>query len=242
LVFQHIAVEHPGFFRDLMAADGSRWDVVELDRGDPIPTALSTYDALFVMGGPMDVWDEATLPWLTAEKRAIQEWVLHGRRPFLGVCLGHQLLAEAVGGSVGRMARPEVGVCEVQLTPDGGRDPLLKGVAERFSSLQWHGAEVAHLPKDAVVSAINADGVIEAFRYGDRAFGLQFHVETTADTVREWGSVPAYEASLAAVKGPNGLEDLDRAAAASLPNFQALARRIYANFAAIVADAAPADL
>ena len=75
LVFQHIAIEHPGIFRDFMAEDGVRWDAVELDAGEAIP-ALDPYDALIVMGGPMDVFEEDKHPWLVAEKRAIRDWVV----------------------------------------------------------------------------------------------------------------------------------------------------------------------
>lgn len=85
LVFQHIAVEHPGSFREMMAADGIAWDTVALDEGAAIP-CLEDYAALLVMGGPMDVWEEDRYPWLAAEKQAIRRWIDLGR-PFLGVCL-----------------------------------------------------------------------------------------------------------------------------------------------------------
>jgi len=80
LVFQHIAIEHPGIFRDFLAADGVAWDAVELDAGDPIPP-LDGYDALLVMGGPMDVWEEDAHPWLAAEKRAIRAAVAERAMP-----------------------------------------------------------------------------------------------------------------------------------------------------------------
>ena len=104
LVFQHIDVEHPGIFRRFLAEEGVPWTAVELDRGEPIPD-MTDFDALWVMGGPMDVWQEAENPWLRAEKAAIREAVLGRRMPFLGICLGHQLLADALGGEVGPMGK-----------------------------------------------------------------------------------------------------------------------------------------
>jgi GMP synthase-like glutamine amidotransferase len=113
LVFQHSAVEHPGLFREIMRKDGVSWDTVELHAGQSIPP-LAGYDALLVLGGAMNVWDEAEHPWLVAEKAAIRSFVNELRRPFLGICLGHQLLADALGGSVGRMPEVEIGISDLR--------------------------------------------------------------------------------------------------------------------------------
>ncbi len=111
LVFQHIACEHPGIFRDFLKADGFTYDAVELDEARD--SALDRYDALWVMGGPMDTWEEDQHPWLIAEKAAIREAVIDRRLPYFGLCLGHQLLAAALGGEVGKMAISEVGLLGV---------------------------------------------------------------------------------------------------------------------------------
>ena len=119
LVLQHAAAEHPGIFRGFLEEDGHSWDAVELDEGEQLP-ALGGYDGLWVMGGPMDVWQEELHPWLKAEKEIIREAVEGRGMAFLGLCLGHQLLAEALGGSVGPAETPEIGVLNVQLTEEGG--------------------------------------------------------------------------------------------------------------------------
>jgi len=232
LVLQHIAVEHPGVFRDYLAGDDIPWDAVELDEGEPIPN-LDGYDLLFAMGGPMDVWEEAAHPWLVTEKAAIREWVI-ADRPFLGFCLGHQLLADAMSGSVGPAAESEVGIKDVELTGAGLTDPLFTGVPQLLPCMQWHSAAVLELPRDAVVLARSAVCPIQAFRVGEAAYGLQFHIEVTNATAGEWGCVPAYAESLEATMGAGALGRLESDMAAALPAFNRSARRIYDNFMSII--------
>ncbi|MEQ8660918.1 MAG: type 1 glutamine amidotransferase [Gammaproteobacteria bacterium] len=228
LVFQHLDVEHPGIFRDFMRAEAIAWDTVELDTGGAIPP-LDDYAALVVMGGPMDTWQEDLHPWLAAEKAAIRGWVAAGR-PFLGVCLGHQLLAAALDGEVRPAARAEVGVCEVELNAAGREHPFFSGVPARFECLQWHGAEVARAPAGARVLASSPDCAVQALALGRHAFSFQFHVEVIDSTVDDWAAIPAYRASLERTLGPAGVADFRAATAARMQAFNGLARRVYDNW------------
>jgi GMP synthase-like glutamine amidotransferase len=235
LVFQHHPHEHPGTFREFFAEDGVRWDVVRLDAGEAIP-AFDGYDALVVMGGPQDVWQEDRYPWLVAEKAAIREAVAERGMPYLGVCLGHQLLADALGGEVELMkGRAEIGVREVTLTEEGMRDPLLGGDANALHCLQWHAAEVTALPGGALKLACNDASPFQAIRWGERAYGLQFHVEATDTTVPDWAGIPAYRKALERGLGAGELPLLEAEAKRRAAEFRASAKRLYQRFRTLLA-------
>jgi GMP synthase-like glutamine amidotransferase len=229
LVFQHIDIEHPGIFRDFFAADGIAWDAVELDAGEKIP-AFDGYDALWVMGGPMDVWQEDEHPWFRAEKAAIRDAVLGRRMPFMGICLGHQLLGASVGGKVGKAAQAEVGILDVELTAAGRRDALFDGIADRFKALQWHGAEVQEAPPGATILAQSPLCRVQAMRIGSNAYGLQYHTELTPQTVAEWAHVPTYACSLDQTLGQGALPRLEAEATRHMADFNRDSRRLYDNF------------
>jgi GMP synthase-like glutamine amidotransferase len=238
LVFQHVAVEHPGALRQLWRENGDEWCTVELDAGDRVPE-LNDFDLLVVMGGPMDVWHEDLYPWLAPEKAAIRHWVKDRGRPFLGICLGHQLLAAALGGGVRLMDQPEIGIGEVTLTDAGRRDPLFAGFAPPLETFQWHGAEISRLPEGAEVLAMNSSCPIQAFRYGPHAYGLQYHIEITASTVQEWSEIPEYRVGLEGMFGADAAARLSEMLAHRLASFTASARRLNENISAIVTAARP---
>jgi len=219
----------------MMDADGT-WDVVRLDAGDSIPD-IEQYDALMVFGGPMNVWEEGLFPWLKQEKEAIRDFVLKLNRPYLGVCLGHQLLAAALEGAVGKMAVPEVGVRTVKRTLAGATDQILGLLPDAFPTVQWHGAEVKSLPANSVLLATNEACPVQAFRVGSFAYGVQYHVEVGPSTISEWGNVPEYKHALELIAGQHGQNSFERAAAESMPLFLQSARKIYRGFRELAARA-----
>ena len=233
LVFQHIAIEHPGVFRDFLQEDGLEWTAVELDEGEPIPD-LDAYDALWVMGGPMDVWEDDAYPWLEPERAAIREAVVERKMPFLGFCLGHQLLAQALGGEVGPAAEPEIGIMEVELTEAGRASPIFEGLPAVHSCLQWHGAEVLRAPPGAQTLAASRACAVQALGYAGHAFSIQYHIEITGDTVPQWGDVPAYEQALEQAMGKGALSAFEARAADNMADLNRSAHCIYDNFMRIV--------
>lgn len=229
LVFQHIDCEHPGSFRGMLNRAGIEWDVVALDEGGTIPD-LAGYDALWVMGGPMDVWDEDKFAWLIEEKEAIRTWVQDMGKPFMGLCLGHQLLAASLGGECNWLKPPEIGILEIELTPQGRAEPLFDGWPDRQKVLQWHSVEVTRPPIGAVILARSERSAVQAMRVGNNAWSMQYHVELEPDTVTSWAAVPSYHEALLRSVGVDGFEDMKEQAASHMDGFTASAETLFRNF------------
>ena len=124
----------------------------------------------------MDVWDVEEHPWLVPEKAAIRQWVRELNKPYLGLCLGHQLLADALGGTCGPQRPPEIGILDVELTPEGLSDPLFDGLPAQQKCLQWHSVAVAQPPDGATILASSQDCRAQAMRVGNNAWSMQYHV------------------------------------------------------------------
>ncbi len=180
LILQHVRPEPPGTIADALDDRGLSHRTVKIFRDEPVPDTLDA-DGLVVMGGPMGVDDVDDRPHLSQEFTLIEE-ALRDDDPVLGVCLGSQLLAHVLGAEVRPAPKKEIGWHEVALTDAAADDPLFREVDESFTAFHWHG-DVFALPDGAVPLARSAQTEHQAFRYGERAYGLLFHLEVTPTTV-----------------------------------------------------------
>jgi GMP synthase-like glutamine amidotransferase len=188
LVVTHSATEGPGTLAEWLPAAGVELEVVAPWKGEAVPSDPTAYDAVVVLGGPQQAYDDGSAPWLRATKDLLAEAV-RTRVPTLGICLGGQLLAEATGGRV----EPgedgvEAGARLVAKRDAAWDDELFGDVPFTPTVVQWHEDVVADLPPGAVLLASSSRYPHQAFRVGDRAWGLQFHIETPPEMVRFWGA------------------------------------------------------
>jgi len=195
LVIQHEDDCPPAWFGEWFAGAGLEYDVVLGHRGDAVPGELDPYDALVVLGGEMGADDDADHAWLTPTKQLIAQVVDKGQC-FLGICLGHQLAAAALDGEV--IVNPHgqaVGLTPVTLTQDGVSDQLLGVVRPGSRSIQWNRDVAGRLPSGAVVLATAPDGTVQAARYADSAWGVQFHPEASPAVFESWIGADGVERS-----------------------------------------------
>ena len=232
LVLQHIKIEDPGFIKDLMIKDGAELTTIELDEGEKIPTDLSKFDAMFCMGGPMDTWMEKEHPWLVDEKKKIKEFVVDLKKPYLGFCLGCQLLGEVIGGKVTKTNNPEIGMLNINFSENKKNDPLFSKFPEKITSLQWHSYEVQGLEKNEKVTllASSPETKYQIFKYQSHAYGIQFHIEVKDTTVSEWGCVPEYKNAFEEQLGQGALEKFDKEAKVNMQNMNNYSKILYSKF------------
>ena len=227
LVLQHIACEPPGAYEDVLREHDAELLRVELDEGEPLPP-LEGIDAIVAMGGPMSVNDETEHPWLVGEKRLVAEAVSRGV-PFYGACLGVQLLASSLGARVSAGAAPEVGVLPVFATEAAAHDPVFSGLAWPRPTLQWHG-DTFELPEGATLLATSPAYPHQAFRVGELAYGVQFHLEVTDEMADEWARVPEYVSAAERSLGEGGLDRLLEEFRAGAEEMRADARTLFSRW------------
>jgi len=185
LVIQHEQDAPAAWLGEWWQALGLDVDVVRGDLGEPVPARMTDHDGLVVLGGAMGACDDAVAPWLAPTRSLIADAVAHGI-PTLGVCLGHQLAAVALGGSIERNPSGRtVGLVTVRLTDAGATDPLLAGLGGQ-PAVHYNDDVVLEAPPGSTVLATLPDGRVQALRFGPSAWGVQFHPETSPEVFGDW--------------------------------------------------------
>ena len=236
IVLQHIKIEDPGYIKDLMIADNVQLTTIELDEGEHIPDDIEKFDAMFCMGGPMDTWMEKDYPWLIDEKKRIKEFVVDLKKPYLGFCLGCQLLGEVIGGKVVKSNNPEIGMLNIDFSENKKNDLLFSKFPEKITSLQWHSYEVRNLEsnKNVTLIASSPETRYQIFKYQNHAYGIQFHIEVKDTTVNDWGCVPENKSSLEKQLGKGALEKFDKEAQNNMQNMNSYSKFLYENFKRLI--------
>jgi GMP synthase (glutamine-hydrolysing) len=188
LVLVNAEHEGPGLLATWLPQEGLELDVVPLWDGAAVPADLEGYGALVVLGGPQDAYDDSSAPWLADVKALLRTAVDQGI-PTLGVCLGAQLLALAAGGEVGPGDKgPELGARLVAKRDAAGGDPLFWDLPLSPLVVQWHWDAVTALPPGSTLLMAGTAYPHQAFRVGERAWGLQFHAECDEGLLRAWAA------------------------------------------------------
>ena len=236
IILQHISIETPGYILDLMHQDNFNLTTIELDQGEKIPSNLNQFDGMFCMGGPMDTWMEKEYPWLIEEKNKIKEFVVNLEKPYLGFCLGCQLLGEVLGGNVVKSMPPEIGILDILMNSSFSNDHLFGEFNPSFKALQWHSYEVQGLENNNNVTLLGSSPTTkyQIFKYKNHAYGIQFHIEIKDNTVSQWGCVPEYEKALEDSLGEGALEKFDQKAQDNMKTMNFNAEKLYNNFKKIL--------
>lgn len=199
LVFQHVAYEILGTLDPLLRGSGFRIRYVNFGRSNYKIPNLKNYDGLIILGGPMNVDQVDEYPYLVHELDAIKE-ALDLDMPILGICLGSQLLAKALGCGVSRNGCKEIGWYDVEPTAEGKKDPLVGEFKNLEKIFQWHG-DTFEIPRGSVRLATSKTCKNQAYRYGDKVYGFQFHLEVDRPMIERWLVTPENKEELDKLKG-----------------------------------------
>ncbi len=183
LIIKHVEIEGPGLIEDCVKEERIPYQILNLESGIHLPK-IDDFSAIVILGGPMNVYEEDRYPFLREEDLFIKETIQRGKA-VLGICLGAQLVAKALGAKVAKAPVKEIGWFDVSLTKVGSRDPLFSRFPKTLPVFQWH-EDTFDLPPAGKLIATSNPVPHQAFRYGENAYGLQFHLEVTEEMIREW--------------------------------------------------------
>ncbi|GAC1583758.1 MAG: type 1 glutamine amidotransferase [Ktedonobacteraceae bacterium] len=226
LTIINIADDPTGYIGELLEEHGIAYDIIDASM-QPIPDP-TMYDAMVVFGGPQNANEDEKYPYFLQEKAALRTAVEQDM-PVLGICLGGQLLATVLGGTVKKHTITEIGFSEVQCTDEGRHDPLYEGLAGRQLVYQWH-EDTFDIPPGAVRLATSAKTENQAFRYGRNAYGIQYHIELTPTMLDTWLSEPSLKQEIINALGNSEYERIMSDRPQHYAQYREHTRVIFENF------------
>ncbi len=227
LFIKHRDIEGPGTIADFLEDNKLPYTVLDLSSGDKVPKLEKDFQVVVCLGGPMNVYEEEKYRFLKEEDILLKR-IAEDNVPFLGICLGAQLIAKATGAGVTKNPEKEIGWYKIVLTDNGLKDDLFKDLPEVFKVFQWHG-DTFGIPQGGKRLAFSELCQNQALKYGRNIYGIQFHVEVTKDMISQW--LDAYTGELESVRGivsdkKKMLEDY----ATLEKDYMKQAERFYVNF------------
>jgi len=227
LILQHVWDNHKGYVGQLLDDYAIPYDVIDVEH-EIIPDAKQ-YAAVISLGGSQHIYAIDSYPYLIQERDMLHTIVKYDI-PFLGICLGSQLLADTFGGKVRKHALAEFGFCEVQFTEQGRDDPLFAGFRTGHQTVvHWH-EDTFDLPVGATLLATSDTTQNQAFRYGHRAYGLQYHIEIDDDTLNTWLYDPECKQYVLETHGMQIYAATEQARSILLPVYHQHSRILIENF------------
>lgn len=226
LIFRHSPTEGPGYFTTFLDRHGIPWQLVRIDAGDAVPDKLNGISGVCLMGGPMSVNDD--LPWIPPELALIRQ-AIATNTPVIGHCLGGQLMAKALGGTVGANPLKEIGWGDVRITDADAARPWLGDTTTPMLAFHWHG-ETFTLPPGATRILESAWCANQAFVLDDRHIGMQCHVEMTPELIANWCAHGAAEIAASDSPGVQSPAAIQADLPVRIAQLRHLADKIYSHW------------
>lgn len=228
LVCQHVAHEVLGTLDPLFRGRGFRIRYANFGRFPDLKPDLEDYEGLVILGGPMNIGEDARYPHLTTEKKLVES-ALKKEIPVLGICLGSQIIADALGAPVVKNTAVEIGWYPLSLTEEASADPLFRHMEHGDHVFHWHGYKFG-VPRSAVKLAASDLTENQAFRYGDKTYAMQFHLEVDGDSIKRWLGVPDMRHELTQLHGAGAHDALMTRTETHLPRQKNLSDLVFGEF------------
>ncbi len=232
MVFQHVPYEPLGTLDSLIRSHRHRIRYVNFGRKHDARPDIDGYDALIVLGGPQNVGEEKKYPHLDIEKQVILE-AIKRNIPVLGICLGAQLIASAMGASVHKAEHKEVGWCELQATEAGRSDPLISAFQSTEKIFQWH-SYTFELPKASELLVQGDQIKNQAFRFNENVYGFQFHLEASLPLIQRWLKLPSHQPEQGLDEHQQKMEQIWTETLYQMERSLTLSRQVFGAFLSLV--------